>query len=71
VWLDEEGCDVRRMKYHGKMKNEYKIVVGNVNEGDYFEDLGIYGRIILKWVLQKFDVKACSGFTSLMAHYSI
>jgi hypothetical protein len=28
---------------------------GDVREGDHLEDRGIDGRIILKWVLEKWD----------------
>jgi hypothetical protein len=28
---------------------------GNLREGDYFEYLGVDGRIILKWILDKWD----------------
>jgi hypothetical protein len=33
----------------------YKSVVGNVREGDRLEDPGVDGRIILKWVFEKWD----------------
>jgi hypothetical protein len=28
---------------------------GNLSEEDHFEDRGIYGRIILKWIFEKWD----------------
>jgi hypothetical protein len=31
--------------------------LGKLKEGDYMGDLGIYGRIILEWILVKQAVK--------------
>jgi hypothetical protein len=28
---------------------------GNLREGDHLKDRGIYGRILLKWILEKSD----------------
>jgi hypothetical protein len=33
-----------------------------VQEGDCLEDLGVDGRIILKWILREWDGWAWSGF---------
>jgi hypothetical protein len=32
---------------------------------DRFKDLDVDGRIILKWILEKLDVKVCSGLICL------
>jgi hypothetical protein len=29
---------------------------------DHLEDLGVDDRIILEWILGKYDVKVCTGF---------
>jgi hypothetical protein len=31
-------------------------------ERDHFEDLGVKGRLVLKWILDKWDEKAWNGF---------
>jgi len=36
-------------------RDVFRIWWANLKERNYLEDLGIYGRIILKWVLKKWD----------------
>jgi hypothetical protein len=38
---------------HGAIKNAYKILVGKLKAKNHSEDLDVYGRIILKWILKK------------------
>jgi hypothetical protein len=37
----------------GEMRNTYKILVGNLNGRDHFEDVGVGRRIKLKCILRK------------------
>ena len=34
---------------------------GNVRERDHLEDLGVDGKIILRWIFRKWDVEVWTG----------
>jgi hypothetical protein len=40
----------------GKRRGAYRVLVGNLKEGDHFEGLGTDGRIILKWISKLWNV---------------
>jgi hypothetical protein len=48
------ACRGRREVYTG-------VWWGNLREGDHLEEPGVDGRIILRWMLRKWDVGAWTG----------
>jgi hypothetical protein len=46
----------------GKIRNAHKILVRTLKGRDHLEDLCIDGRIILVWILEKWDVRMRTGF---------
>ena len=39
----------------GENKSAYSILVGKREENSYLEDLGVDGRIILRWIFRNWD----------------
>ena len=37
----------------GKRKGVYRVLVGKIGGGDHMKDPGVDGRMILKWILEK------------------
>jgi len=42
----------------GGKRGVYRVLVGKPEETDYLEDPGVDGRIILRWIFRKLDVRA-------------
>ena len=40
---------------YGAMRCAYRVLVGNLREGDHVEDPVVDGRIILKWIFEEWD----------------
>jgi len=45
----------------GERRSVYGILVGNLKERDLLGDLGVDGRIILRWIFGKWDVGIWTG----------
>jgi len=39
-------------------RGAYRVLVGKLEGNSYLEDQGIDGRIILRWIFRKWDVRA-------------
>jgi len=44
-----------------KRRGVYRVLVGKPEGKDHFEDTGVYGRIILRWMFRRWDVGAWTG----------
>jgi hypothetical protein len=49
----------------GAWRGPCRVLVVDLREGDYLEDQNADGRIILKWIFKKWNLKACSGLSWL------
>jgi len=43
----------------GESRDVHRVLVGNLREKDHLEDPDIDGKIILRWILRKWDVGQC------------
>jgi len=46
---------------YGERRGVYKVSGGKPEERDHLKDPGVNGRIILRWILRKWDVGTLTG----------
>jgi hypothetical protein len=44
-----------------EIRNAYKILVGKLERKGHLGNLGVYGKVVLKWILEKRGVKMWTG----------
>jgi hypothetical protein len=59
---DEISGHVARMR---DIKNPYRILVGKPEGKNHLQDLGVDGKMILKWILQELVMRMWTGFARL------
>jgi hypothetical protein len=52
---------VRVCSTHGEKRNVYRVFLGKPERKRKLEDLNLDGRIILKWILEKYDWLVLNG----------
>jgi hypothetical protein len=50
----------------GEGRGVYRVLVGNLRERDHWGDTGVDGRILLRWIFRKWDVRVGPGLGWLM-----
>jgi len=56
---------VDKIKEMGRAYGTYTVLWRNLKERDRLEDLAVYERIILKWILRKQDATTWNGLALL------
>jgi hypothetical protein len=55
----------RHVASMGERRGAYRVWWGNLRETDHFEDPGVDGRIILRWIFRKWDMGTWTGLSWL------
>lgn len=53
---------------HAREKKQYKILIESLRERRHMEHLSVGGRIIIKWLLKKRDVRGSALNSSNSGH---
>ena len=52
----------------GNKKGAYRFWWGNPKERDHLQDLGVDGRILLKWILKNYRLSLCTGLICVIIY---
>jgi hypothetical protein len=52
---------IRACSTHAQIRKAYSILAGNLKDADHLEDRGADGKILLKWIIKKWDGVARNG----------
>jgi hypothetical protein len=55
----------------GERKGAYRVLAGKPEGRDHLEDPGVDGRIVLIWIIRKWDVRAWTGLIWLRIRKSV
>jgi hypothetical protein len=47
--------------YMGERRVAYRVLLGKLREGDFLEETGVHGKIILKWIFENWNRGAWNG----------
>jgi hypothetical protein len=51
----------RACSTYGERRGVYRVLVGNLRKRHHLEELGVDGRIVLRWIFRMWDGRAWTG----------